>query len=159
MTILRDLDNTNRLLYKLFVRYLIVKPACVNAALVYSFIYLPSFLGQISSKWLVVLQSSCWTCPSIQPLKGFQQHIPRKQKRTFQLGLNSIPLISLNAIQKIQNSASTKNVRERFCQIPGQPNLINCCIRFTIDSTQVSVLHWRYLCRGVGTANSLHASA
>jgi len=26
-----DPDNTNILLYKLFVRYLIVKPACVNA--------------------------------------------------------------------------------------------------------------------------------
>jgi len=32
--ILRDLDNTKILLYKLFVRYLVVKPACVNAALV-----------------------------------------------------------------------------------------------------------------------------
>jgi len=29
--ILRKLDNTKILLYKLFVRYLIVKPACVNA--------------------------------------------------------------------------------------------------------------------------------
>jgi len=29
----RDLDNTKILLYKLFVRYLVVKPACVNAAL------------------------------------------------------------------------------------------------------------------------------
>jgi len=27
-----DLDNTKILLYKLFVRYLVVKPACVNAA-------------------------------------------------------------------------------------------------------------------------------
>jgi len=32
MYILRDLDNTKIFLYKLFVRYLIVKPACVNAA-------------------------------------------------------------------------------------------------------------------------------
>jgi len=30
--ILRDLDNTKILLYKLFVLYLVVKPACVNAA-------------------------------------------------------------------------------------------------------------------------------
>jgi len=30
--ILRALDNTEILLYKLFVRYLVVKPACVNAA-------------------------------------------------------------------------------------------------------------------------------
>jgi len=29
---LRDLDNTKILLYKLFVRCLVVKPACVNAA-------------------------------------------------------------------------------------------------------------------------------
>jgi len=29
---LRDLDNLNMLLYKLFVRYLVVKPACVNSA-------------------------------------------------------------------------------------------------------------------------------
>jgi len=29
----RDLDNAKLLLYKLFVRYLVVKPACVNAAL------------------------------------------------------------------------------------------------------------------------------
>jgi len=28
-----DLDNTKLLLYKLFVRYLVSKPACVNAAL------------------------------------------------------------------------------------------------------------------------------
>jgi len=28
----RDLDNMKILLYKLFVRYLVVKPACVNAA-------------------------------------------------------------------------------------------------------------------------------
>jgi len=28
-----DLDNTKLLLYKLFIRYLVVKPACVNAAL------------------------------------------------------------------------------------------------------------------------------
>jgi len=28
----RDLDNTKILLYKLFVRLLVVKPACVNAA-------------------------------------------------------------------------------------------------------------------------------
>jgi len=28
----RDLDNTKILLYKLFVRYLVVKPECVNAA-------------------------------------------------------------------------------------------------------------------------------
>jgi len=34
----RDLDNTNILLYKLFFRYLVVKPACVNAALVSFFI-------------------------------------------------------------------------------------------------------------------------
>jgi len=27
----RDLDNTKTLLYKLFVRYLVVKPACGNA--------------------------------------------------------------------------------------------------------------------------------
>jgi len=26
-----DVDNTNILLYKLFVRYVVVKPACVNA--------------------------------------------------------------------------------------------------------------------------------
>jgi len=32
----RDLDNTKILLYKLFVRSLVVKPACVNAAVVYS---------------------------------------------------------------------------------------------------------------------------
>jgi len=32
--ILRKLDNTKMLLYKLFVRYLVVKPACVNTALV-----------------------------------------------------------------------------------------------------------------------------
>jgi len=32
-SILRDLDNTKILLYKLFVRYLVVKPTCVNAAL------------------------------------------------------------------------------------------------------------------------------
>jgi len=30
--ILRDLDNTKILLYKVFVRYLVVKPVCVNAA-------------------------------------------------------------------------------------------------------------------------------
>jgi len=29
----RNLDNTEILLYKLFVRYLVIKPACVNAAL------------------------------------------------------------------------------------------------------------------------------
>jgi len=29
--IFRDLDNTNILLYKLFVWYLVVKPACINA--------------------------------------------------------------------------------------------------------------------------------
>jgi len=28
----RNLDNTKILLYKLFVRYLVVKPACINAA-------------------------------------------------------------------------------------------------------------------------------
>jgi len=28
-----DFDNTKILLYKLFVRYFVVKPACVNAAL------------------------------------------------------------------------------------------------------------------------------
>jgi len=28
----RDLDNIKILLYKIFVRYLVVKPACVNAA-------------------------------------------------------------------------------------------------------------------------------
>jgi len=31
--ILRDLDKSKILLFKLFVRYLVVKPACVNAAL------------------------------------------------------------------------------------------------------------------------------
>jgi len=31
--ILRDLDNTKKFLYKLFFRYLVAKPACVNAAL------------------------------------------------------------------------------------------------------------------------------
>jgi len=31
---MRDLDNTNTLLYKLYVRYLVVKPTCINAALV-----------------------------------------------------------------------------------------------------------------------------
>jgi len=31
---LRDLNNTKILLYKLLIRYLVVKPACVNAALV-----------------------------------------------------------------------------------------------------------------------------
>jgi len=30
----RDLDDIKILLYKVFVRYLVVKPACVNAALV-----------------------------------------------------------------------------------------------------------------------------
>jgi len=30
--ILRALDNTKIILYELFVRYLVVKPACVNAA-------------------------------------------------------------------------------------------------------------------------------
>jgi len=30
---LRDFDSTNKLLYKLFVRYLVVKPTCVNVAL------------------------------------------------------------------------------------------------------------------------------
>jgi len=30
----RDLDNTKILLYKLFIRYLVVKPVCVNAALI-----------------------------------------------------------------------------------------------------------------------------
>jgi len=30
--IFRDLDNTKVVLYKLFVRYLVVKPACINAA-------------------------------------------------------------------------------------------------------------------------------
>jgi len=30
--ILRDLDNTKILLYELFVRYLVDKPACVNVA-------------------------------------------------------------------------------------------------------------------------------
>jgi len=30
----RDLDKPKILLYKLFFRYLVVKPACVNAALV-----------------------------------------------------------------------------------------------------------------------------
>jgi len=29
--VLRNLDNISILLYKLFVRYLVVKPACVNA--------------------------------------------------------------------------------------------------------------------------------
>jgi len=33
--ILRELDNTKILLYKLFVRYLVVKPVCSNAALVF----------------------------------------------------------------------------------------------------------------------------
>jgi len=28
----RDLNNTKTILYKLFDRYLVVKPACVNAA-------------------------------------------------------------------------------------------------------------------------------
>jgi len=28
----RNLDNTKILLYKFFIRYLVVKPACVNAA-------------------------------------------------------------------------------------------------------------------------------
>jgi len=42
-SILLDLDNTKILLNKLFVRYLVFKPACVNAALIY---YLP----RISSK-------------------------------------------------------------------------------------------------------------
>jgi len=28
----RDLDNTKILLYKIFVWYLVIKPACVNAA-------------------------------------------------------------------------------------------------------------------------------
>jgi len=31
---LRDLDNTKMLLFKLFVRFLAVKPTCVNAALI-----------------------------------------------------------------------------------------------------------------------------
>jgi len=30
----RDLDNTKLVLYKLFVRYMVVKPVCVNAELV-----------------------------------------------------------------------------------------------------------------------------
>jgi len=31
--ILLELENTKILLYKLFVRYLVIKPACVNAAM------------------------------------------------------------------------------------------------------------------------------
>jgi len=31
-SILRELDNTKIVLYKLFVPYMVVKPACVNAA-------------------------------------------------------------------------------------------------------------------------------
>jgi len=31
----RDLDNTKILLYKFFVRHLVVKPACVNAPLAF----------------------------------------------------------------------------------------------------------------------------
>jgi len=40
------------------------------------------------------------------------------------------------------------------------PNLTQCCKRFTTASayTQVAVLPWRYD-PGLGTANSLHASA
>jgi len=30
--IFRDIDNTKVVLYKLFVRYLVVKPACINSA-------------------------------------------------------------------------------------------------------------------------------
>jgi len=39
-----DLDNTKILLYKLFVQYLVVKPACINAALAY-FDWHPSFIN------------------------------------------------------------------------------------------------------------------
>jgi len=36
----RDLDNTKILLYKLFVWYLVVKPVCVNAALIFDHLVL-----------------------------------------------------------------------------------------------------------------------
>jgi len=32
-----DLNNTKILLYKFFIRYLVVKPACVNAVLIKSY--------------------------------------------------------------------------------------------------------------------------
>jgi len=48
----RDLKNTKILLYKLFVRYLDVKPTCVNAALdFYEMFY--SFLSKYSPVYLL----------------------------------------------------------------------------------------------------------
>jgi len=47
--ILHDLNNTKILLYKLFVQYLVVKPACVNAALDNFLINLKLFVVTVSS--------------------------------------------------------------------------------------------------------------
>jgi len=47
----RDLDNTKILLYKLSVRYLVVKPVCVNAALALKLVF--KLLVELSTNWII----------------------------------------------------------------------------------------------------------